>query len=153
MQTVTLNLPIDLLRSAHAAAVDRDETVAKMVEGLLTRELSERSGAAQMPTADDRIIFALQGLLFRDMAEASSWTDLSDRLDRHGYWLKLTREGLILHTETNGRSLCNCADLGFGYVTFVRRFGAGVPRNPYGREETIPPEILERVKDGAPDPY
>jgi hypothetical protein len=151
MQTVTLNLPIDLLRSAHAAAVDRDETVAKMVEALLTRELSERSGTGKTETANDRIIFALQGLLFRDMAEASSWDDLSDRLDRHGYWLKLTREGLILHTETNGSSLCNCADLGFGYVTFVRRFGAGVPRNPYGRADEIPQEIMERIMDGGTD--
>lgn len=142
MQTVTLKIPAALLQSAHAVAVSRDETVAKMVEELLVRELTHWDSTSKVPSQDERLLFALQSLLFRDMAEASSWDDLSDRLEKHGYWLKLTREGLILHTETNARWLCNCDDLGFGYVTFVRRFGAGAPRDPYGREDVSPELIL-----------
>lgn len=128
---VTLQLPAELVRAVHDLATEREDTVAKVVEGLLVEHLAEKKGAKGQPApASDRLVFALQSLLFRDMAEATGWEDLDRRLRKHGYYLKIAWGGLTLHTETSGQKLCHAHDLGFSYGTFIRRFGPGKPKDP-----------------------
>jgi hypothetical protein len=128
---VTVQLPSDLLRAVHDLATEREGTVATVVEGALMEYLSAIKGPMKTTTAvDHRLVFALQKLLFRDMAEATGWADLDARLGKHGYFLKISWGGMSLHTETSGQKLCNSADLGFSYATFLRRFGPGKPRDP-----------------------
>jgi hypothetical protein len=128
---VTVQLPSDLLRAIHDLATEREGTVAKVVEGALMEHLLALKGATKTTGAvNHRLVFALQNLLFRDMAEASSWADLDARLSKHGYFLKIAWGGMSLHTETSGQKLCNSADLGFSYATFLRRFGPGKPQDP-----------------------
>ncbi|MBW4706601.1 hypothetical protein KX928_02265 [Roseobacter sp. YSTF-M11] len=130
-RTVTVQLPADLILAVHDLATEQEGTVAKIVEDLLVSHLATRKGARKKAeVVDERLIFALQKLLFRDMAEAEDWDDLDTRLRRHGYYLKIAWGGLSLHTETSGHKLCNTADLGFSYVTFLRRFGPGKPKDP-----------------------
>lgn len=131
IRPVTVQLPSDLLLAVHDLATEQEGTVAKIVEGALREHLATRKGAFKPHSkADERLVFALQKLLFRDMAEASSWADLDSRLGSHGYFLKISLGGMSLHTETSGQRLCNSADLGFSYATFLRRFGPGRPGNP-----------------------
>jgi hypothetical protein len=128
---VTVQLPSDLLRAVHDLATEREGTVAAVVEGALMEYLSAIKGPMKTTTTvDHRLVFALQKLLFRDMAEATGWADLDARLGKHGYFLKIAWGGMSLHTETSGQKLCNSADLGFSYATFLRRFGPGKPRDP-----------------------
>lgn len=130
-RTVTIDLPADLVLAVHDLATENEGTVGKIVEDLLVAHLATQKGAKKKTqTADERLVFALQKLLFRDMAEAEGWHDLDVRLRRHGYFLKIAWGGLSLHTETSGQWLCNASDLGFSYVTFLRRFGPGKPKNP-----------------------
>lgn len=130
-RTVSIQLPADLVLAVHDLATEQEGTVAKIVEDLLVAHLAARKGSKPKPEiADERLVFALQKLLFRDMAEAEGWDDLDNRLRRHGYFMKIAWGGLSLHTETSGQKLCNTADLGFSYVTFLRRFGPGKPKDP-----------------------
>ena len=130
-RAVTLQLPADLLRTVHDIATEREDTVSKVVEDLVTEQLAQAKGPqTRTPRAPDRFVFALQKLLFRDMAEAKDWDDLDDRLRKHGYFLKIAWGGLSLHTETSGQKLCHTHDLGFSYGTFLRRFGPGKPKGP-----------------------
>lgn len=130
-RTVSIQLPADLVLAVHDLATEQEGTVAKVVEDLLIAHLVTRKGAKKKAEiVDQRLIFALQKLLFRDMAEAENWQDLDERLRHHGYFLRIAWGGLSLHTETSGQKLCNTADLGFSYVTFLRRFGPGKPRDP-----------------------
>jgi len=129
-RAVTVQLPSDLFLAVHDLATEQEGTVAKVVEGALLEHLAARKGVVKTkPNANEKLIFALQKLLFRDMAEASSWPDLDKRLHRHGYFMKVAWGGMSLHTETSGQKLCNTADLGFSYATFLRRFGPGKPRD------------------------
>ncbi|WP_195820901.1 hypothetical protein [Roseobacter sp. MH60115] len=131
-RTVSIQLPADLALAVHDLATEQEGTVAKVVEDLLVAHLAARKGSKRpSEVVDQRLIFALQKLLFRDMAEAQDWDDLDERLRRHGYFMKIAWGGLSLHTETSGQKLCNTADLGFSYVTFLRRFGPGKPRDPH----------------------
>ncbi|WP_299401146.1 hypothetical protein [uncultured Roseobacter sp.] len=133
-RTVTIQLPSDLMLAVHDMATEQEGTVGKIVEDVLVAHVAAHKGNQRTPQiTDERLIFALQKLLFRDMADATDWADLDERLRRHGYFLKIAWGGLSLHTETSGQKLCNTADLGFSYVTFLRRFGPGKPKNP--REE------------------
>ena len=130
-RAVTVQLPSDLILAVHDLATEREGTVAKIIEELLTAHLAQRKQSAQKrDDPDERLVFALQKLLFRDMAEATGWRDLDARLRAHGYFMKVAWGGLSLHTETSGQRLCNTADLGFSYATFLRRFGPGKPGNP-----------------------
>lgn len=130
-RTVSIQLPADLVLAVHDLATEQEGTVAKIVEDLLVAHLATGKGSkTKVEIADQRLVFALQKLLFRDMAEADNWPDLDARLRRHGYFLKIAWGGLSLHTETSGHKLCNTADLGFSYVTFLRRFGPGKPKDP-----------------------
>lgn len=130
-RAVTLQLPSDLVRAVHDLATEREDTVAKVVEGLVAEHLTAKKGAKRKHfQASDRLVFALQKLLFRDMAEAKDWDDLDRRMRKHGYYLKIAWGGLSLHTETSGQKLCHTHDLGFSYGTFLRRFGPGKPRDP-----------------------
>lgn len=130
-RTVSIQLPADLALSVHDLATEQEGTVAKIVEDLLVAHLATHKGSKRKSeVVDQRLVFALQKLLFRDMAEARDWDDLDDRLRRHGYFMKIAWGGLSLHTETSGQKLCNTADLGFSYVTFLRRFGPGKPKDP-----------------------
>jgi hypothetical protein len=130
---VTVQLPSDLLRAVHDLATEREGTVAKVVEGALLEYLSALKGPLKInESTNERLVFALQNLLFRDMAEATSWAELDARLSKHGYFLKIAWGGMSLHTETSGQKLCNSADLGFSYATFLRRSGPGKPRDPRG---------------------
>ncbi|MFK7878663.1 hypothetical protein [Roseobacter sp.] len=130
-RTVTIQLPADLMLAVHDLATEREGTVGKIIEDLLVTHLAAQNGSKKKTeAADQRLVFALQNLLFRDMAEASGWDDLDARLRRHGYYLKIAWGGLSLHTETSGQWLCNSSDLGFSYLTFLRRFGPGKPKGP-----------------------
>ncbi|MEM9639709.1 MAG: hypothetical protein AAGA94_18805 [Pseudomonadota bacterium] len=130
-RTVSIQLPADLALAVHDLATEQEGTVAKIVEDLLVAHLAAHKGAKRKSEiVDQRLIFALQKLLFRDMAEAENWDDLDERLRGHGYFLRIAWGGLSLHTETSGQKLCNTADLGFSYVTFLRRFGPGKPKDP-----------------------
>ncbi|MCV3270159.1 hypothetical protein [Roseobacter sinensis] len=130
-RTVSIQLPADLALAVHDLATEREGTVAKLVEEVLVAHLAaHRRQKKKSEIVDPRLAFALQRLLFRDMAEAKSWEDLDARLSRHGYFLKIAWGGLSLHTETSGQKLCNTSDLGFSYVTFLRRFGPGKPKDP-----------------------
>jgi hypothetical protein len=130
-RAVTVQLPSDLILAVHDLATEQEGTVAKIIEDLLVAHLASRKGKPVKPVmADERLVFALQKLLFRDMAEAKNWVELDGRLREHGYFLKIAWGGLSLHTETSGQWLCNVSDLGFSYVTFLRRFGPGKPKNP-----------------------
>ncbi|XDA98555.1 hypothetical protein AB1M95_01240 [Sulfitobacter sp. LCG007] len=146
-QTVTLKLPMVLVQAARDIANQRNETVTKVVEDLLKRDLIGRVGQKQSEERNQRLVFALQSLLVSDLDAATDWDDLSRRLARHGYWLKQSLGGLTLHTETSGRLLCFAADLGFGYRTFLRRFGPGAPKHPHDLPEarealTLPPPAV-----------
>jgi hypothetical protein len=130
-RAVTVQLPSELFLAVHDLATEQERTVAKVIEDLLVAHLAARDGKARSAEVpDERLIFALQKLLFRDMANASDWSDLYTRLLAHGYFLKISWGGLSVHTETSGQKICNAADLGFSYVTFLRRFGPGKPKNP-----------------------
>lgn len=130
-RTVSIQLPADLALAVHDLATEQEGTVAKIVEDLLVAHLATHKGSKRKSeVVDQRLVFALQKLLFRDMAEARDWDDLDERLRRHGYFMKIAWGGLSLHTETSGQKLCNTADLGFSYVTFLRRFGPGKPKDP-----------------------
>ncbi|WP_300056978.1 hypothetical protein [uncultured Roseobacter sp.] len=130
-RTVSIQLPADLALAVHDLATEREGTVAKIVEEVLVAHLAaHKSTKKKSEIVDQRLVFALQKLLFRDMAEAESWDDLDERLRRHGYFMRIAWGGLSLHTETSGQKLCNTSDLGFSYVTFLRRFGPGKPKDP-----------------------
>lgn len=130
-RAVTVQLPPDLLLAVHDLATEREGTVANVVEGALHELLRTRKGQIKPKKGtNDRLVFALQKLLFRDMAEAESWSDLDNRLRKHGYFIKMALGGMSLHTETSGQKLCTVSDLGFSYATFLRRFGPGKPRDP-----------------------
>ncbi len=130
-RTVSIQLPAELALAVHDLATEREGTVAKLVEEVLSAHLAAHtSQKKKADIVDPRLVFALQKLLFRDMAEAKSWVDLDARLRSHGYFLRIAWGGLSLHTETSGQKLCNTADLGFSYVTFLRRFGPGKPKDP-----------------------
>lgn len=130
-RAVTLQLPADLLRTVHDLATEREDTISKVVEDLVTEHLAQANGdKKRTPRAPDRFVFALQKLLFRDMADARDWDDLDERLRKHGYFLRIAWGGLSLHTETSGQKLCHTHDLGFSYGTFLRRFGPGKPKDP-----------------------
>lgn len=130
-RTVSIQLPADLALAVHDLATEQEGTVTKIVEDLLVAHLAvHKASKKTTEIVDQRLVFALQKLLFRDMAEAADWDDLDERLRRHGYYLKIAWGGLSLHTETSGHKLCNTADLGFSYVTFLRRFGPGKPKDP-----------------------
>lgn len=132
-RAVTIQLPTNLVLALHDLAIERKSSVDKIVEELLGAHIVvEKGSTVKHEVADQRLVFALQKLLFRDMAEATDWDDLDRRLRKHGYFLKVAWGGLALHTETNGRWLCNASDLGFSYVTFQRRFGPGKPKSPNG---------------------
>lgn len=129
--TVTLSLPTDIFRAMHDMANEKDDTLARVVEAMLSEHLGGHKGFKRRgPPASERLVFALQNLLFRDMAEATSWDDLDRRMRKHGYYLKNSWGGLTVHTETSGQKLCQTHDLGFSYGTFVRRFGPGRPKDP-----------------------
>ncbi len=128
---MNLKLPSDLVQAVHDLATEREDTVARIVEGLVAEHLSSKEGIKpRQPRASEKLIFALQNLLFRDMAEAENWEDLDSRLRKHGYFLKITWGGLALYTETSGQKLCHTHDMGFSYGTFLRRFGPGKPKGP-----------------------
>ncbi|WP_299825535.1 hypothetical protein [uncultured Roseobacter sp.] len=130
-RTVSIQLPADLALAVHDLATEQEGTVAKIVEDVLVAHLAaHKSSKKKSEIVDQRLIFALQKLLFRDMAEAENWDDLDVRMRRHGYFMRIAWGGLSLHTETSGQKLCNTADLGFSYVTFLRRFGPGKPKDP-----------------------
>ncbi|GFE49219.1 hypothetical protein So717_09720 [Roseobacter cerasinus] len=130
-RTVSIQLPADLALAVHDLAVEQQGTVAKIVEDVLMAHLAAQEQVKKKSDAvDPRLVFALQKLLFRDMAEAKSWEDLDARLGRHGYFMRIAWGGLSLHTETSGQKLCNTAELGFSYATFLRRFGPGKPHDP-----------------------
>lgn len=130
-QPVPLELPVDLFMTVHDLAAEQEDTLARVIEGLVSDHLASVRGAKKrLRPASERLVFALQNLLFRDMAEAVSWEDLDNRLRRHGYFLKIGWGGLSLHTETSGQKLCHAHDLGFSYGTFIRRFGPGKPKDP-----------------------
>ncbi|MEP2642512.1 hypothetical protein [Roseobacter sp.] len=130
-RTVSIQLPAELALAVHDLATEQEGTVAKIVEDVLIAHLARHRGEKKKSEiVDQRLIFALQKLLFRDMAEAKDWDDLDARLRSHGYFLRIAWGGLSLHTETSGHKLCNTADLGFSYVTFLRRFGPGKPKDP-----------------------
>ncbi|WP_299780230.1 hypothetical protein [uncultured Roseobacter sp.] len=130
-RTVSIQLPADLALAVHDLATEQEGTVAKIVEDVLVAHLAaHKSSKKKSEIVDPRLIFALQKLLFRDMAEAENWDDLDVRMRRHGYFMRIAWGGLSLHTETSGQKLCNTADLGFSYVTFLRRFGPGKPKDP-----------------------
>lgn len=129
---MNLKLPAELVRAVQDLASAREDTVARVVEGLVAGQLATKEGIKSRPVrASERLVFALQNLLFRDMAEAKSWEDLDKRLRKHGYFLKITWGGLALFTETSGQKLCHTHDMGFSYGTFLRRFGPGKPKNPH----------------------
>ncbi|MDW4498311.1 DUF6364 family protein [Sulfitobacter sp. D35] len=150
-QTVTLKLPSSLVHAAKSIASQRNETIAKVVEDLLKRDLAGRATPKTSHHGNTRLVFALQTLLVSELDAATGWEDLSHRLARHGYWLKLSWGGLTLHTETSGRLLCLVTDLGFGYRTFLRRFGPGAPVHPHDLESDaalLPAALL--APDTAP---
>lgn len=128
---VSFELPSELFLSVHDLAAEKHGTVSTVFEELLVSYLKKhKTNLVDKPGYDERVVLALQTLLFRDLAEADSWDDLSGRLARHGYFLKLCIGGMSLHTETSGRKLCKLHDLGFSYGQFVRRFGPNEASNP-----------------------
>ncbi|MEM9575496.1 MAG: hypothetical protein AAF999_00640 [Pseudomonadota bacterium] len=130
-RAVTLELPAELMQAVQDLASEQEDTIAQVVEGLVSDHLVSKKGMKRRPPpASERLVFALQNLLFRDLAEAISWEDLDARLRRHGYFLKISWGGLSLHTETSGQKLCHTHDIGFSYGTFLRRFGPGKPKDP-----------------------
>ncbi len=131
---VSLELPSDLILSAHDLAAENQGTVSNVFQDLLEAHLqTKNSGSKEKTEKGDRLIMAAQKLLFRDLAHARDWDDLRDRLARHGYFLKVSLGGMSLHTETSGQKVCNLHELGFSYGQFVRRFGPDC---------TIKPEIV-----------
>ena len=138
METVTLRLPATLLQNAARVAHGEDVTVGHLVRVLLAREVDRRLNPKTPNRADETLLAALQALLARDMAEAEDWTDLAQRLARHGYELRPAGGGLALHKSSCGSRICKGSELGFAYRTLVARFQAAMPGHPHGAMGLLP---------------
>jgi len=127
---VTIQLPDRLLRDAAEVASGQDVTIGHLVRQLLAKEVDRRLNPKTSNRADEGLVAALQALLARDMAEAQSWSDLAERLRRHGYELRRAGGGLVLYKSSCGTRACKASELGFPYRTLMTRFGGPLPEHP-----------------------
>lgn len=142
METVTLKLPVDLMREAWLIAKDRDITLGQLTRDLLSKEISRHKNARPPIRADERLVAPLRARLAADFAHATGWADLDRRLSDKGYVLRAAGGGLALHRRSSGDRLCKASELGFGYSRLVERFRAAFP----GHSHTW---IAERVLNQA----
>ena len=73
LETVTLKLPVKLLKDAGQVALARDVTIGHLVRQLLAREVDRRLKPKTSSRADEGLVAALQALLAQDMALAGGW--------------------------------------------------------------------------------
>ena len=132
MDVVTLRIPRPMLHQVQGLAEEQDVSLGHLVRELLKKEIGRRLSAKTSNRTDERLVAALQALLARDMAEASGWSDLAQRLARHGYAIAPAGGGLVLVRRPCGTRVCKASELGFAYRTLVRRFGMGMPGHPHG---------------------
>lgn len=130
LESVTLKLPRDLLSGAQRVATARDVTIGHMVRQLLKREVARQLSSKTDLAPDARLLAALQALLARDMADATGWDDMATRLRPHGYDLRAGGGGVVLYKTSCNTRVCKGSDIGFSYVSLVRRFGP-MPGHPH----------------------
>lgn len=132
LETVTLKLPQTLLSDASRVASAQDVTIGHLVRQLLAKEVERRLNPKTPNRADEGLLAALQALLAKDIAEAADWHDLDTRLRPHGYCFRPAGGGIALHKTSCGSKLCKGSELGFSYLTLLRRFGCAMPGHPHG---------------------
>ena len=147
LEAVTLRMPAPMLKQAEGLAAGQDVSLGHLVRELLKKEITRQLSAKTSNRTDERLVAALQALLARDMAEATSWSNLSYRLARHGYGIAPAGGGIILIRRPCGTRVCKASELGFAYRTLVKRFRAGLPGHPHGtlglRFETEDDAVIE----------
>ena len=126
LETVTLKLPISLLRAAQVHAKAQGVSVGELVRQLLCKET----------TAFNQKLPKLQHLekskLESVFQDAANWDDLRHRLTCLNYSLRPVGTGLAIYTTSRGDHVCNAATVGFRYKTLVKRFGCPMPGHPHG---------------------
>ena len=122
-ETMTLSLPTELVGLLHMVAEDRDETVDRLVRGILDREAMRLKRDHDTREAREHRIARLRLLLAPDMRRATGWAELQARLALYGVELRDGAAGLMLHDLITGEALCPSAALGFGARDLAARFG------------------------------
>ncbi|MCB1359115.1 MAG: hypothetical protein KDK53_22315, partial [Maritimibacter sp.] len=120
---MTLSLPTELVGLLHMVAEDRDETVDRLVRGILDREAMRLKRDHDTREAREHRIARLRLLLAPDMRRATGWAELQARLALYGVELRDGAAGLMLHDLITGEALCPSAALGFGARDLAARFG------------------------------
>lgn len=131
-QTVTLQLPRNLLSRASDVAQRQDVTIGHLVRHLLSKEVDRQLGRGPAEQGERRLIAMLKALVASEMALAENWAMLSLGLADQGYELRPCGGGLAMHKRPCGTKLCKASDLGFPYRDLVKRFRCGMPGHPHG---------------------
>lgn len=122
-QTITLPLPTPLLAALRSLAGDRQDTLDRLVRGMLDREVMRlRSAQAGQRLRAERIS-RLRSLLAPVIAAAAGWADLQARLALFGFELRPDGQTIALHDRATGEWQCRGSDLGLAYPLLARRFG------------------------------
>ena len=150
--SLTLKLPLHLLRDLADLARERDVTEGQILRDLLVKEIKREKNAKTPKRADEQLVARFQRLLAEDIASATGWRDLQYRLADKGFELRPAGGGLTLHRLHDGRRLCKASELGFAYSRLVRRFGAPMPGHPHRMAHLFPMpdadsdfEVIERA--------
>ena len=110
-------------RDAAPSAVLRDlvRLEVRRMEGR-----SARAGAEQ----DDATLARLRQVVGQALEQVQDWAGLQAALVDVGVVVRPAGTGLNLADALTGEVLCKISDVGPGYLTLVRQFGAGFPGHP-----------------------
>ena len=129
---VTVDIPEPMLRALSALARSGGVTVGQLMRDAIARDLRLRARPKKDDRTDEALVASLRSLLAQDFADATGWTDLQNRLARHGYTLRPAGGGLILCALSDGRRCCKASDLGHAHSQLARTFGRAFPGHPHG---------------------
>ncbi|MCT4556729.1 MAG: hypothetical protein N4A61_01590 [Pelagimonas sp.] len=127
---ITLRIPAPLYDAAHRLAQGRGDSVARLLQRLLLREVRNSMGGQKprkQTTANDRLLAPLKVLLTADFAKSSTWPELQGRLMAKGYTLRAAEGGVSLYSHPGGHQMCKISELGHAYGDLMLRFGGPLP--------------------------